>query len=566
MHAWGLLEPMRLHAGCCSAVQCVTLRLDCVHAIHPNAPCRRLWSACMERCDDATWSELEPEAVVALLAPLAQAGKAWLSVSRPAAAEWPFQQLRERLMFLEALGADECQPGDVRCVVQLLQFHTLQGSIILAGNAGHQALWSNLVARMQRLMDACLLAPNHTALLCKELADTLAAQAEAAAAATTTTAGTAGRSPVQLLQCAEGLVAQSVQLSEQLLIAGLDEDGANTAGQEGGETAAAERLQQLRGALVEVRLRKAEALLAEGSLADARGAAEDVLRHLLANLSDGTAASTTRAMKLLVSTLLALGQQTEAATQVKELLGAGCLDVQDAAEVLSAFAAGCSLRRQEGVEQLCEVAAAAARAYPGRHQPTMAVMERLLGQAYASTSPSPADGVALRVLADGDAADAIKNVRIWVGGLCNPLSWLLSCSATSHTISNRAHPHPHPHPGTRSARPLPQHALPPRPHPPLPPARSPRARPPGIGALLQPSRRGARPHRAPAGRVLRGDGGPACRPGVPVARQAGFHRDCGLRCWEAPGAAGAAHPVEAAEAAAGGRRRGKAGEGDGSTT
>jgi hypothetical protein len=67
-----------------------------------------------------------------------KAGKTWLKAGRLEEAEWPLQQLRERLSALEALSGDACADSDARCAAQLLQFHTLQGSMVLAAHAGHQ--------------------------------------------------------------------------------------------------------------------------------------------------------------------------------------------------------------------------------------------------------------------------------------------------------------------------------------------------------------------------------------------------------------------------------------------
>lgn len=250
--------------------------------------------------------------------PPPQVGKAWLAAGRPDAAEWPYQCLRERLAALEALGAAGGQPRDVRRAAQLLQFHALQGSMVLAGNAGHQvctccacvsapgflaaqeggpllrlavpclerhpaciwahkhpapsmraplqALWSNLVARMQRLLDTCLLEPRHTAMLCQELADTLAAQAAASAAKPmpaaagpgaaggTVSAAAGGRGAASLLQCAEGLLAHCLQL-----VRGLAAGGGGGEGGWGGMDVDQERedhsewLAQLEAARLEVR-------------------------------------------------------------------------------------------------------------------------------------------------------------------------------------------------------------------------------------------------------------------------------------------------------------------------
>ena len=176
---------------------------------------------------------------------LPQVAKAWVIAGRPDAADWPLQQLRERLMSLEALGEDKSQQEEVRCAAQLLQFYTLQGSIVLAMRAGHQALWSNLIARMQRLLDACLLAPADVAQLCQELADTLTAQTAANAEGAVQPG--AGRTPVQLLQCAEALIAHSVQLVEQAMQAS---DAQGSAADEA--SAMAVWLQQLNSAHVEV--------------------------------------------------------------------------------------------------------------------------------------------------------------------------------------------------------------------------------------------------------------------------------------------------------------------------
>jgi hypothetical protein len=335
-----------------------------------------------------------------------QVGNAWLSIGRPAAAEWPFQQLRERLTLLEALGSDPCQPDEVRCAVQLLQFHTLQGSIVLAGNAGHKALWSNLVARMQQLLESGLLPPADTAMLCQELADTLAAQA-AASASGAGTAG-AGRTPTQLLQCAEGLIGHSMQLVE--VLAASEQGGGADNGGSAAELAA--WTGQLRSAWVEVRLRTSEALLTEGGPAAARDAATEVLQHLMGDTScsepdPAAQGASTRAAKLLTGALLALGQQAEAAACLTEWLGTSCGTAEGAADALTAFTDACGLGLSAAAEgrQLCDLAAAAGRAFPGQHQPTMAIVQRLLTVQVNYYPPSAADGIALQLL--DDAADAI---------------------------------------------------------------------------------------------------------------------------------------------------------------
>jgi hypothetical protein len=138
-----------------------------------------------------------------------------------------------------------------------------------------QALWSNLVARMQLLLDECLLPPASTAILCQELADTLAAQAAtsvdrslagspaAAPAAATAAAATAAasRQPALLLQCAEGLLSHSIALVEALLAmeesgSGMKYRGMGFSSGEQQQHSATELeawLQQLQAALVEVR-------------------------------------------------------------------------------------------------------------------------------------------------------------------------------------------------------------------------------------------------------------------------------------------------------------------------
>lgn len=110
-----------------------------------------------------------------------------------------------------------------------------------------QALWLNLVARMQHLLNACLLATADTVTMCQELADTLAAQAAAApVTASSFAAGSGGRTAVQLLQCSEGLIAHSLQLLQQAAEAA-------EWGMDGEEVEhAAAWVQQLQDALVEV--------------------------------------------------------------------------------------------------------------------------------------------------------------------------------------------------------------------------------------------------------------------------------------------------------------------------
>lgn len=92
-----------------------------------------------------------------------QTAKAWLAAGCPTAADWPLQQLRERLAALEAVTEDDSQADDVRCAAQLLQFYALQGSIVLATRAGHQVCWCDegwekrclLLAAQRSSPDAC---------------------------------------------------------------------------------------------------------------------------------------------------------------------------------------------------------------------------------------------------------------------------------------------------------------------------------------------------------------------------------------------------------------------------
>jgi hypothetical protein len=207
-------------------------------------------------------SQAVPDLCAPCLDPLLQAGRAWLRAGRPAEAEWPFQQLRERLAALQALSCDACAEGEARCAAQLLQFHALQGSMVLAARAGHQALWSNLVARMQLLLDACLLPPASTAVLCQELADTLVGQAASAAAASgpsAPVAAAASRQPTLLLQCAKGLIAHSSSLVQALAAAAAagvesEDTGGALGRQEAHSPAELEAwLGQLHGSLLEVR-------------------------------------------------------------------------------------------------------------------------------------------------------------------------------------------------------------------------------------------------------------------------------------------------------------------------
>ena len=140
----------------------------------------------------------------------------------------------------------------------------------------------------------------------------------------------------------------------------------------------------------QVRLRGCAALLAEGNPAEAHAGALDVLRALdvlqaaAASAASGGGASAPAAMagacaaKLVVQALLAQGRQVEAALQLKDWLASSCRDASAAGQVLGAFAAGCDLALDGAAEQLCGAATAAAQAFPGRHDPAMAVAERLL--------------------------------------------------------------------------------------------------------------------------------------------------------------------------------------------
>ncbi|GBF91641.1 hypothetical protein Rsub_03945 [Raphidocelis subcapitata] len=413
--AAALAPVLRDAAGCCWDVCCAILGHHAREAsaaeeakpFHDAA--RRMWEWALAQGDEALGGA-DPEAVIEMLTPVAQVGKAWLAAARPEAAAWPFQQLRERLVRLEAISADPCQTADVACAAQLLQFYALQGSMVLAGRAGHQALWSNLVARMQRLLDTCLLPPSDAAQLCHELASTLAAQAEdtmtapSAASARQPASGSGGCSAAQLLQCAEGLLAHSVQLAVV---------GCGSSGGGDGEAveAAAARVRQLQDGLLQARLRTAEVLLAEGSAAAALEAAR-ALQEPGAWAADGECAAAaeagSRATGIVVAALLKLGQHTDAAAQLSSWLLTACPDVRQASAALTAFVRDCGVEEGDGGKHVCAAAAAAARAFPGRHDPAMAVAEPLLLQARGA--PAQADAVALRVLADDDAAEAIKKV------------------------------------------------------------------------------------------------------------------------------------------------------------
>lgn len=132
---------------------------------------------------------------------------------------------------------------------------------------------------------------------------------------------------------------------------------------------------------MQVRLRTAAAHLAAGNADLALHCATSVLQESAADSSSTPTAASARAVKLTVSALLALGQQGEAAAQLADWLRAGsCPDARTCCGVLRTFVGGCDLTRAEGAEQLWTVAAAALRAFPGRHDPAMAVVEKLLAQ------------------------------------------------------------------------------------------------------------------------------------------------------------------------------------------
>lgn len=518
----------------------------------------------------------------------------------------------------------------MRCAAQLLQFYTLQGSIVLATRAGHQvnsvprppkrfpaccrgdgrkaaelprrlrragrpghihhnpantqALWSNLVARMQRLLDACLLPPSNAAQLCQELADTLAMQAAAemalpssgvaagaggGAAASAPSTARAARSPAQLLQCAEALLATSAQLVGQAVAGAQQPDGEERAQldgwlrvlhadlvevgcaakqralclarvQHGGRTSVCLRSHALGSstslmraplnrycampaspyASAQVRLRWCEATLRDGGAADALAGALEVLQAASAARdaggaeADRAAAAGTHAAKLAVAALLAQGQQGAAAEQLSEWLVTDCPDARAAAAALGTFAAGCSLAAPGAAEQLCSAAAAAAKAFPGRHDPAMAVAECLL--APQAGSPSPGDSVVLQLLADDDVADAIKKVRLgWGPGVSQGRKAALSgstkcCAPTSAAL-------PPAHAGARRAQSLPRAAVRARRRAARGRPHAGGARPARVSALLQPAWQRARAHRAAPGRVLSGAGPADGRAGAPIA-------------------------------------------------
>jgi hypothetical protein len=140
-------------------------------------------------------------------------------------------------------------------------------------------------------------------------------------------------------------------------------------------------------------MRTSEALLSEGGAAQALEGAVAVMQHLAeaggggggaaaaaaqpAAAPAGTAGS--RAAKLMVRALQALGRHGEAGARLIEWLdGGGCPDARAAAGALGAYLEGWDATRPRAAEELSGAAAAAARAFPGRHEPAMAVVEWLL--------------------------------------------------------------------------------------------------------------------------------------------------------------------------------------------
>lgn len=137
----------------------------------------------------------------------------------------------------------------------------------------------------------------------------------------------------------------------------------------------------------QLRLRMAEAHLAAHNPALALGCAATVLEACGGDGdSNGAAAQASSeacvgAVKLSVQAHLGLGRRQEAAAVVCGWLEAGrCPDARACCEAIAALAAGgVAARCGEGAALLAQVAAAAARAFPGRHDPPMAVAEALLG-------------------------------------------------------------------------------------------------------------------------------------------------------------------------------------------
>jgi hypothetical protein len=147
----------------------------------------------------------------------------------------------------------------------------------------------------------------------------------------------------------------------------------------------------------QIRLRTSEAYLSDGSAMLALEGAEATMQHLAQEGSGAPGGATTaikaagcfggacratatatRAANLQTRALLAQGRHKEAALRLTQWLGEGCPDAPAAADALGALLDDWDPLRPGAAEHLCGAAAAAARAFPGRHDPAMAVVERLL--------------------------------------------------------------------------------------------------------------------------------------------------------------------------------------------
>jgi hypothetical protein len=86
---------------------------------------------------------------------LVQMGKAWLLVtSQPTSgATWCFQVLRQQLPRLSQLSA-QAQDPDLLQQLQLMQFHTLHGSLVLASQQGHK-----VSSASKEVLAACVCTP-----------------------------------------------------------------------------------------------------------------------------------------------------------------------------------------------------------------------------------------------------------------------------------------------------------------------------------------------------------------------------------------------------------------------
>lgn len=67
-----------------------------------------------------------------------QAGKSFLDSAEYDTADWYYKQLRAALVQLDQMIADVSLLTDDRQNAQLLQFHTLQGSMVIACKQGHR--------------------------------------------------------------------------------------------------------------------------------------------------------------------------------------------------------------------------------------------------------------------------------------------------------------------------------------------------------------------------------------------------------------------------------------------